>query len=71
MSSEPGTVTVVAQAAADAAEGARSVSVGGTGGDAALTVYSNIDAVRVEPGYGIARVGGAGGPIERVKALPP
>ncbi|MBL28620.1 MAG: quinohemoprotein amine dehydrogenase subunit alpha [Rhodospirillaceae bacterium] len=67
VSSEPGTVTVVAEAGADAMEGPRTVSVGGTDGGA-LTVYQNVDQVRVEPAFGIARVGGAGGPIDRVKA---
>jgi len=62
------TVTVVARAAAGAVEGPRTVAVGSASGDGALVVYDAVDQVRVEPDYAIARVGGGGGPIDRVQA---
>jgi quinohemoprotein amine dehydrogenase len=56
------TVVVTARAAAGAALGARSVSVGGTASAAdAFVVYDKVAAVKVEPAYTIARVGGGGG----------
>ena len=64
----PAAITVVAQAASDAADGSRDVSVGATQGTGLLTVYSKIDAVRVEPDYAIARVGDNGGPLAPVPA---
>ncbi|HXH03536.1 MAG TPA: quinohemoprotein amine dehydrogenase subunit alpha [Candidatus Competibacteraceae bacterium] len=55
-------VTVEAEAAADAAAGARSVAVGDTRRDAALVVYSRLDSVRIEPDYALGRVGGGSTP---------
>jgi quinohemoprotein amine dehydrogenase len=55
-------VTVIAKAADSAAGGARSVSVGGTSASDAFTVYGSIGSIMVEPGYGIARVGGGAVP---------
>jgi len=52
------TVRVRARAASSAATGPRDVAVGTTKGAGALTVYSQVDSVRVEPDYAIARVGG-------------
>jgi quinohemoprotein amine dehydrogenase len=43
-----------------AALGARSISVGGTSGGG-FVVYDAVATVQVEPAYGMARVGGAGG----------
>jgi quinohemoprotein amine dehydrogenase len=68
VSASPHTVVVKASAAADAAAGARAVGVGGTSAEGLLTVYGQIDRVTVEPGYNIARVGGAGGPLPPVPA---
>ena len=68
VSSDGQTVVVRASAAADAATGPRSVSVGGADGADLLTVYDAIDFVTVEPAYNIARVGGGGGPIPPVPA---
>ena len=62
------TVVVRATADADAANGARTVSVGDADADGLLTVYQAIDFVTVEPSYNIARVGGGGGPIPPVPA---
>ena len=57
-------ITVVQARATDAAsDGVRTISVGPTEGDGMFTVYRDIDSIRVEPDYAIARVGGAGGPI--------
>ncbi len=61
-------VTVRARAAKDAAEGYRDVGVGGAAGAGLLTVYYNIDAVRVVPAEAVARVGGGGGPVPPVNA---
>jgi quinohemoprotein amine dehydrogenase len=68
VSSDAETVVVRATAAADAASGPRTVSVGDAAGDGLLTVYGAIDFVTVEPAYNIARVGGGGGPIPPVPA---
>lgn len=62
------TVVVRASADANAASGARTVSVGDTDADGLLAVYQAIDFVTVEPSYNIARVGGGGGPIPPVPA---
>ena len=62
------TVVVRASADANAANGARTVSVGDTDADGLLTVYQAVDFVTVEPSYNIARVGGGGGPIPPVPA---
>lgn len=64
----PGTVEVVARAAAGAASGARDVAVGGATASGAFTVYQKIDSVRVEPWYAITRVGDAGGQLPKVTA---
>ena len=62
-------ITVVQARATDAAsDGVRTISVGPTEGDGMFTVYRDIDSIRVEPDYAIARVGGAGGPIPPVPA---
>jgi quinohemoprotein amine dehydrogenase len=62
------TVVVRASADANAANGARTVSVGDADAEGLLTVYHAIDFVTVEPSYNIARVGGGGGPIPPVPA---
>jgi quinohemoprotein amine dehydrogenase len=62
------TVVVRASAGANAANGARTVSVGDADTDGLLTVYQAVDFVTVEPSYNIARVGGGGGPIPPVPA---
>ncbi len=51
------------------ADGNGTVSVTGDGWETAFGVYSKPDAVKVEPAYAIARVGGNDGPVPRVKAL--
>jgi len=53
-------IVVEATAAADAAIGGRTVTVGGEEAKDALAVYRTVDAVKVEPPFGIARVGGNG-----------
>jgi quinohemoprotein amine dehydrogenase len=60
-------IVVEATAAADAAVGSRAITVGGEEAVGLFTVYHSVDAVKVEPGYGIARVGG-NGPTAAVKA---
>lgn len=64
----PETVTVLARAKKDARAGLRDVRVGEARAKDALAVYATIDSVRVEPDYGIARVGGGGGPLASVPA---
>jgi quinohemoprotein amine dehydrogenase len=61
VSRSPETVVVEAQAAAKAVTGMRPVKVGNAGLDSALAVYRRIDALRIEPPQGLARVGGKGG----------
>jgi quinohemoprotein amine dehydrogenase len=68
VSSDAETVVVRATSDADASSGIRTVSVGEANGEGLLTVYQAIDFLTVEPGYTIARVGGAGGPIPPVPA---
>ena len=53
--------------AADA-DGAVSVSAGDAALEGALSVYSHIDSLKVEPAFAISRVGGDGGSAPRVKA---
>lgn len=65
VASSPETVVVKATAADP---GAYAVSVGGASADDVFTVYQQVDYVTVEPGYNIARVGGADGPIPAVPA---
>lgn len=60
VSSSPTGITVEARADAGAAVGSRTVKVGYYEASDALTVYQTVDAVKVEPGYGMARVGGSG-----------
>jgi quinohemoprotein amine dehydrogenase len=57
----PETVVVLARARKDAESGAREVKVGSAKASGLFTVYRKIDALRVEPAYAIARVGGGGG----------
>ncbi len=56
---------------ADAASqsGVTSVGVGGASLEEALSIYSSIDRLSVEPAYAIARVGGDGGSQPPVQAL--
>ena len=61
-------VAIRASAAATAAAGTRTVQLGDAQGEGLLTVYDQIDAVRVEPDYAIARVGNAEGPVAPVPA---
>jgi quinohemoprotein amine dehydrogenase alpha subunit len=62
VSANTNTIVVTAKAASDATIGARGVSVGGTASAAdAFVVYDQIAAIKVEPAYTIARVGGGGG----------
>jgi quinohemoprotein amine dehydrogenase len=68
VSSGPNEEVVIAQADEKAADGPRDVSVGAASGKVMLVVYHRLDSVRVEPGYGIARVGANGGPIAPVDA---
>ena len=55
------TVRVVAHAPPGAAAGSREVAIGAARAAGLFTIYRQLDAVRVEPSYAIARVGGAGG----------
>lgn len=68
VSGDDETVVVTATAEADAADGRRTVAVGGSDADDLFTVFRSIDHVTVEPAYNIARVGGGGGPLARVPA---
>lgn len=56
----PNSVTVEAVAKTDAKPGVYTVGVGDTTVESAFAVYKQIDAVRVEPAFAIARVGGNG-----------
>jgi quinohemoprotein amine dehydrogenase len=49
-------------------DGAVSVSAGEAAAGDALTVYSHIDSLKVEPAFGLARVGGDGGSTAKVPA---
>lgn len=60
VSTSPTGITVEARADSGAAVGPRTVKVGYYEASSALTVYNSIDAVKVEPAYAIARVGGNG-----------
>lgn len=57
-SAAPDQISVDVQVAADAPVGARDVFVAGASRDAAVTVYDHIDAIKVLPQAGMARVGG-------------
>lgn len=67
ISQAPTVAVVEVTAAANAASGPRTVTVGKAKGDG-FTVYSKIDTVMVEPAYAIARVGANGGPLAPVTA---
>ena len=58
VSQSPNTIVVDAAAASGAGAGQRNVTVGAATGPKALAVFKSIDAIRVEPAYTIARVGG-------------
>jgi len=60
ISASPTEITVEATASAGTAAGTRTVKVGYYEAAGALTVYDRVAAVKVEPGFGIARVGGSG-----------
>ncbi len=59
-------IHLVTQASEGLREGPRDLRVGGIGADAALIAYRTIGALRVEPAFGLARLGG--GPIAPVPA---
>src|SRR5919197_4222026 len=59
VSTRPEEIAIDVDVAASALIGARDVSVAGTVKPATLVVYDKIDAVKVEPVAGLARVGGA------------
>ncbi|MDH3639718.1 MAG: quinohemoprotein amine dehydrogenase subunit alpha, partial [Gammaproteobacteria bacterium] len=65
---DPQTVVVQVKANADASVGTRTVKVGAATASELFTVYHQVDSVRVEPAYAIARVGGADGPLPPVPA---
>lgn len=67
-SRSPEQIVVEVKAADTATSGSRSVKIGDLAGANLVTVYEQIDAVRVEPAVAIARVGGAGGPVDPVPA---
>lgn len=69
LSQDADEIRVRVAAEADVAEGAVSVSVGGTELEAALNAYQTIDRLSVEPAFAIARVGGDGGSQPVVQAL--
>jgi quinohemoprotein amine dehydrogenase len=58
VSADGNAVTVVAVAAADTVAGVRNISVGDTSAAGFVSVYSQIDSLRVEPPFAISRVGG-------------
>src|SRR5207247_7328620 len=58
----PDVLTIDVDVAADARIGPRDLSIGGSTRSAALAVYTKIDAIRVEPQAGMARLGGAAFP---------
>ncbi|WP_432474507.1 quinohemoprotein amine dehydrogenase subunit alpha [Amphritea sp. HPY] len=61
-------VVVLAKASANASVGLRSVAVGNTKASAQLAVYDSVAAVQVMPNESIARVGGNGGKIPKMKS---
>ncbi|MDO6561871.1 quinohemoprotein amine dehydrogenase subunit alpha [Amphritea sp. 1_MG-2023] len=61
-------VVVLAKASASAAVGMRDVTVGSTKAQAQLAVYDKVAAVQVSPMQGLARIGGNGGKIPKVKS---
>lgn len=68
ISSSANSIVVRAKAAASAATGAQTVTVGLADATGMFAVYKQVDSIRVEPAYTIARVGGAGGPLPPVPA---
>jgi quinohemoprotein amine dehydrogenase len=54
----PGEVELTVRVADDAAVGLRSLSSKGGPGEARIAVYRQFDSIRVEPEFGIARLGG-------------
>jgi quinohemoprotein amine dehydrogenase len=68
VSSAPNEMVVIAEPDGTAPGGTHDVAVGSATGKSLLTVYHKLDSVRIEPEYGIARVGGNGGPIAAVPA---
>lgn len=60
-------ILVTVKADKSATAGKRMLGSGGSDDSATLTVYNAVNAVEVQPGNSIARVGDAGGNIERVK----
>lgn len=61
-------VVVQVKAAANAAVGQRTVTVGKLTLENALAVYDKVARVEITPSESIARIGGNGGPIPKVKA---
>ena len=61
-------VVVLAQASGSAATGMRDVSVGSSKAKAGLAVYDQVARVEVTPSESIARVGGNGGKLPKVKS---
>ena len=59
VSATPDEVSVELEVAANAPVGARDLSFGGTAKPSAFVVYDKIDAIKVQPQAGMARVGGA------------
>ena len=62
VSSAPDRIEAEVEVAKDAANGPRDVSVSGEVREAAAVVYDRIDAIKVRPQAGMARVGGANFP---------
>lgn len=58
----------IAVSPAAGTDGGVSVASAGAAKEDALTVYSHVDSLRVEPAFGLARVGGAGGSAGKVPA---
>ena len=57
----PGSITATVTASEDAVPGPRALTVGKASIDDGLTVYRQIDSLRVTPAYAIARLGDNGG----------
>ena len=55
----PGSITVVVDVEEDASIGVRDAFVAGAGRPEALYVYDDVHSIRVNPAWGMARVGGA------------
>lgn len=61
-------VVVLAEASKTAHVGAITVKVGRTSAKGALAVYDQVARVEITPSESIARIGGAGGPIPKLKS---